>query len=675
MSNARSTSSAPRSGPATSEPLRVLLVHDSPGDAQRICDELERLDRPIEFERVQDPLGLRVALDRPRLQLVISAWSLPGCGALAALDALRERGIDLPLIVVAKHGAIENAVEALRAGARDFVLEDQLERLVPVVQRELRASEERRARQRPAQAFAGSEARLRRIFERSGIGIAVRDQSGLLREANDAFLELIGYERAELAAGKVSVDLITPKEWHEAALDDEATLRGAGSVALREGAYLRKDGSRVAILIGGAVLDASEHVVYAADITERKRAEDALRSSEAQLRHAETMEAVGRLAGGIAHDFNNLMSVVLTYAALIAEDLDASDPKQEDLREVRIAAEQAAALTQQLLAFSRHQVLHPVVSDLNELLSGMVRLLQALLGSDVKLKLACASELGKVLIDPKQLAQVFMNLAISAREAMPNGGQLTLGTADALLDAEQAAAHVGLVPGRHVLLSIADTGPALDEQTRGRIFEPFFGNKAHGNTGGLGLSTAMGIVRQSGGDLWAESEPGRGTTFKIYLPIVGPTTIRPRPRRSEAPPPMPGDAARDGGNGNRDRRTVLLVEDDAKVRASTLTVLRRLGYDALEAQDGAAALALGEQYRGPIDLLLTDVVTSSMSGSELAQRMLYLYPRMKVLYLAGYAPDAVAREIALEADSECLPKPFTPEALGSTIRRVLGADS
>ena len=654
-----------------SEPLRLLLVHDSPGDAQQICDQLESLDRPIAVERVQDPLGLRVALDRPRLELVISAWTLPGCSALATLAALRERGLELPLIVVAKQGAIETAVEALRAGACDFVLQDQLERLVPAVQRELRASEARRARQRPAQAFAGSEARLRRMFDVGSIGMAVRDQNGVVHQANDPFLELIGYERAELNAGKVSIDLITPKEWREAALDDEATLRSTGSVPLREGAYLRRDGTRVAILIGGAVLDANEQVVYAADVTERKRAEDALRSSEAQLRHAETMDAVGRLAGGIAHDFNNLMSVVLTYTALIAQDLDPSDPKQEDLTEVRLAAEQAAALTQQLLAFSRHQVLHPVVSDLNELLTGMVRLLQALLGSEVKLSLACASELGKVLIDPKQLAQVFMNLAISARDAMPNGGQLAITTADAVLDAEQAAAHVGLVPGRHVLLSIADSSGGIDERTRGRIFEPFFGSKAQGDSAGLGLSTAMGIVRQSGGDLWAESEPGKGTSFKIYLPVVGPTTIRPRPRRSEAPPPMPGDAARDAGNGNKGRQTVLLVEGDAKVRASTLTVLRRLGYTALEAHDGAAALALGERHGGPIHLLLTDVVTANMSGSELAQRMLYRRPSMKVLYLAGYAPDEIAREVALEADTECLPKPFTPEALGSTIRRVL----
>jgi PAS domain S-box-containing protein len=658
-----------------SEPLRVLVIHDSPGDAQQICDQLERLDRPIAVEHAQDPLGLRVALDRGRsaraIDLVISASSLPGCNALAALAALAERDLAAPLIVVAKAGTIENAVDALHAGARDFVVLDQLERLVPAVRRELQASEARRAQRNSLPAFSGSEARLRRMFEAASIGVAVRNPSGVLLQANDAFLELTGYDRAELNAGKVCSDLITPKEWRDAALDDEHTLRSLGTVALRESAFLRKDGTRIAILIGGTALGPSEHVLYAADITERKRAEEAVRSSDAQLRHAETMEAVGRLAGGIAHDFNNLMSVVLTYSALIAQELDPADPKQGDLSEVRLAAEQAAALTQQLLAFSRHQVLHPAVSDLNELLNGMVRLLQALLGNEVKLALRCGSEIGKVLIDPRQLAQAFMNLAINAREAMPNGGTLTIATSPVLLDAEQAAAHVGLVPGRHVLLSISDTGVGMDEQTRNHIFEPFFSSKQEGRSTGLGLSTAIGIVRQSGGDLWAESEPGRGTTFKIYLPVVGPATMRPRPRRSEIPPPMTGLGAGPKWRTTLGGETVLVVEDDPKVRASTLTVLRRLGYDPLEAEDGDAALRLGERHEGPIHLLLTDVDGSTMNGSELAQRMLPLRPSMKVLYLAGYAPDAAAREIALEADSECLTKPFTPDALATTIRRIL----
>ncbi|HMI93527.1 MAG TPA: ATP-binding protein, partial [Polyangiales bacterium] len=605
-----------------SEPLRVLIVHDAPSDAQLIRDQLEDLDRPLALEHAQDSLGLRVALDRARtgraLDLVISASPLPGCNALAALAALRERELEPPLIVVAKTGTIESAVEALHAGARDFVLLDQLEHLVPAVRRELQISEARRAQRNSLPALPGSEARLRRMFEAASIGIAVRNQAGVMLQANDAFLELTGYDRAELNAGKLCADLITPKEWRDAALDDEQTLRSAGSVALREGAFLRKDGSRIAILIGGTALGPGEQVLYAADITERKRAEEAVRNSDAQLRHAETMEAVGRLAGGIAHDFNNLMSVVLTYSALIAQDLDPSDPKQGDLAEVRLAAEQAAALTQQLLAFSRHQVLQPVVSDLNELLNGMMRLLQALLGNDVRLTLRCAPEIGKVLIDPKQLAQAFMNLAINAREAMPNGGTLSITSSQVLLDAEQAAAHVGLVPGRHALLSITDTGVGMDEQTRSRIFEPFFSSKQEGRSTGLGLSTAIGIVRQSGGDLWAESESGQGTTFKIYLPVVGPATMRPRPRRSEIPPPMPAGEPLRGLDTPTGGETVLVVEEDAKVRHSTLTVLRRLGYDALEAEDGDAALALGERYTGAIHMLLTDVDGATMSGSELA---------------------------------------------------------
>lgn len=646
-----------------SEPLRVLVVHDSHADAQRIIDELERLDRPLACERVQEALGLRVALERSAIDLVLCAFSLPGFGALAALGVLRELGSSAPLIALTKTASMEHAVEAMRAGAADVLLVDQLERLQPAIERVLRASEQRRGEQRSELALAGEDARLRRIFDSGVLGIHVATFGGALVQANDAFLALIGYGRDELDAGTLHLDAITPKEWRSAELDAEQTLRTSGSYALREAEYQRKDGSKVPVLIGAAAIGGSEYVGYVLDIGERKRAEAGLRASDAQQRHAQTLDAVGRLAGGIAHDYNNLMSVVLTYAALIAQDCAPDDPKQSDLSEIRLAAEQAVGLTQQLLAFSRHQVMRPVVCDVNELLNGLRQLLEALLGDEIVLSYDCAGDLGKVLVDPKQLAQVVMNLAIHAREIMPQGGRFTLATSNTSLDAEQAAERQGLVPGRHVLLCAVDTSAGMDEAVRARAFEPFLSTKDRSTTSGLGLATALGIARQSGGDLWVESEPGHGSIFKLCLPVVS-GTMRPRARRSDMPP-RPSLPAANG------RETILLVDDDDKVRASTLTVLRRLGYDTLEARNGAAALALGAQHRGPIHLLLTDVVTSSMSGTELAERLLQQRPTLKVVYLCGYAPDALSRPGALDPETPLIAKPITPETLGTTIRRVL----
>jgi PAS domain S-box-containing protein len=647
-----------------SEPLRVLIVSDSHADAQRIIDELERLDRPLACERVLEGMGLRIALERSAIDLVLCAATMQGYGALAALALLRELGSDVPLIALTRIASVDQAVELMRAGARDVLLVEQLERLLPAVRRELVASATRRSERRSSAPVDSDGARMRRIFDAGVLAIHVARFGGALVQANDSFLSLIGYSRAELESGRLHLDAVVPKEWRSVELDAEQTLRTAGSCALREGEYVRKDGARVQVLIASAALGDNEYVGYAIDISERKRAEAGLRQSDAQQRHAQTLDAVGRLAGGIAHEYNNLMSVVLTYTALIAQDCPAEDPKQADLTEIRLAAEQAVGLTQQLLAFSRHQVMRPVVSDVNELLSGLRQLLEALLGDEIALAYDCANELGKVLVDPKQLAQVVMNLAIHARETMPNGGRFTLSTSNVVLDPEQAAERQGLVPGKHVLLCAADTSAGMDQTVRARAFEPFVNHKDRSTASGLGLATALGIARQSGGDLWVESEPGRGSIFKLCLPVVSSGTIRPRARRSDLPP-RPSLPAQNG------RETILLVEHDDKVRQSTLAVLRRLGYHTLEAQSGAAALALGAQHGGPIHLLLTNVATPSMSGTELADRLLTLRPTLKVVYLCGYAPDALNRPGAIDPDIPLLAKPITPETLGPTIRKAL----
>jgi PAS domain S-box-containing protein len=395
------------------------------------------------------------------------------------------------------------------------------------------------------------------------------------------------------------------------------------------------------------------------DITARKLSEAKHANLEAQFRQAQKMESFGALAGGIAHDFNNLMSVVVGYSELLVDDMGENDPIRADLEEIRNAGRRATDLTRQLLAFSRQQVLDPKVIDLSACVSDMESMLRRVIGEDIELAALCAPDLGKVLIDPGQIQQVIMNLALNARDAMVHGGMLTIETASILLDEQYAAEHVGVTPGMHVMLSVSDTGSGMDKATQARMFEPFFTTKEVGKGTGLGLATVFGIVQQSGGTIWVYSEPGVGTTFKLYFPIAGeiarPHAIVPH---SEGWPL--------GGY-----ETILLVEDEDTVRAMARTILLRREYRVLEARDGASALLLAEQYQGTIHLLVTDVVMPRMSGRQLAEQLLPARPAMKVLYMSGYTDDAVIRHGILEASVAFIQKPITPSVLDRKVREVL----
>jgi two-component system cell cycle sensor histidine kinase/response regulator CckA len=392
----------------------------------------------------------------------------------------------------------------------------------------------------------------------------------------------------------------------------------------------------------------------------RERTEVALSKSEEQLRQAQKMEAVGSLAGGIAHDFNNLLSVILSYSELLSEDLRPNDPMREDLDEIKGAGLRAVELTRQLLAFSRQQVLVPKIVDLNEIVGGMEKMLRRLIGEDVELVAIAAPSLRRIVVDPGQIEQVIMNLAVNARDAMPQGGQLTIETAEVDLDEGAAAEHEGLERGRHVMLAVSDTGTGMDHATQARIFEPFFTTKDVGKGTGLGLSTVFGITKQSGGAISAASEPGKGTTFTVYFPVAD---LAVSAQRSSIPPP--------GRHPLRGSETILLVEDEASVRALARTILRKYGYTVLEAQSGGDALLLCEQHPATIDLLLTDVVMPRMSGRQLAERFAAIRPQMKVLYMSGYTDDAVLRHGVVESTSAFIQKPITPEPLARKLREVL----
>ena len=420
---------------------------------------------------------------------------------------------------------------------------------------------------------------------------------------------------------------------------------------------VRDDAGRVSQIIG-----------VARDVTEERAAIAALRASEERfqehLRQAQKLEAIGGLAAGVAHDFNNMLSVVLSYTCVLLDDLLPNDPIRADLEEVRKAGERGAELTRQLLAFSRKQVLAPTVVDLNRVIEGVLKMLTRVVGADVSVEVHAGRGIGSVYVDGGQIEQVLTNLVLNARDAMPRGGQLTIETSNVNVDLDASAALLpdAIAPGRYVVLSVADTGIGMDDATKSRLFEPFFTTKEKGRGTGLGLATAYGIVRQSGGEICVQSELGKGATFRIYLP---------RTDRTAEPPTslLPHDAA------VRGTETVLLVEDDEPVRAVMRSILRKHGYTVLDAQNGGEAFLICERFAAPIHLLLTDVVMPRMSGPELAARLAAIRPEMGVLYVSGYAEDGVHRdrEAGLGAGITLLQKPITPAALLKKVRDVLDA--
>ncbi|HET7876843.1 MAG TPA: ATP-binding protein [Methylomirabilota bacterium] len=420
------------------------------------------------------------------------------------------------------------------------------------------------------------------------------------------------------------------------------------------------------------------------DITELKRAEDALRQSEEQLRQVQKMDAVGKLAGGIAHDFNNLLMVIRGDADLILRRLAQGHPLRQNADGIREAADQAATLTRQLLAFSRKQVIAPTILDVNGIVAGIHKMLQRLLGETINLVTVTAPDLWKIRADAGQVEQMVLNLAVNARDAMPDGGRLTIRTSNVELDEITARRRGGAQPGQYVMLEVSDTGVGMDAETKARIFEPFFTTKDVGKGTGLGLSTVYGIINQNAGHIWVESEPGRGTTFRVYLPRVEEAVAVPardaRPDgagvREEAMAPTAFD---DGSGGPlveeppRPKRgeTILLVEDAQRVRAVVREILEMNGYTVLEARHGAEALEVSGKHQGPIHLMVTDVVMPQMSGRELAQKLQPLRSEMRVLYMSGYTDDAIVRHGVLGAGMAFLSKPFTPDALATKVREVL----
>ena len=505
------------------------------------------------------------------------------------------------------------------------------------------------------EALGRAERKYHDIFDNAVDGIFQTTPEGRYLSANPALARMYGYDSPEELIREVE-DIsrqiyVDPHCRAEFIREMEAH----GRVTAFESQVRRKDGRIIWISENSrAVRDDRGRLLYyegfLRDVSERKALEE-------QYRQAQKMEAVGQLAGGIAHDFNNLLTVINGYSEVLLSQLPANAPEREPLEEIGKAGARAAGLTRQLLAFSRKQVVQPRVLDLNHVVAEAGKMLARLIGEDVGLTTILDPALGPARADPGQVEQVLMNLAVNARDAMPAGGRLTIETANVELDEAYAKGHIGVRTGPYVLLAVSDTGVGMSEEVKRRLFEPFFTTKAPGRGTGLGLATVYGIVKQSGGAVGVYSEPGLGTTFKIYLPRLDGTA------EAEGPPPSPATAA--------GTETVLLAEDEPAVRTLVRTVLQMHGYTVLEATDGPEALRLAGAHRGPIHLLITDVVMPGVSGRELAEQLTALRPEVRVLYASGYTDDAVVRHGVLEAQAVFLQKPFRPDDLVSKVRQVL----
>jgi PAS domain S-box-containing protein len=641
------------------KPLRVLLVGDFQKQMSLLQEALDHPDYDLTVQGVNTLEEMMASLDRSSWDIVLAKDELPGFRAKAVLELLRKTKLDTPVILISNVWRKDAALAAVRAGFSQFVTTQGLEALLPAVEREVQAA-----------AIRQEQNQSQRRYE-----TLVNSVDGIVWEADPETMQftfvsrqverLLGYPVTEwLALPDFWKDHVHPEDRARVltlslkAVEEQHTQDFECRMLAADGRWIwlrdivsasRNGDGESTPKLQGVMLD----------ITRQKQAEEALHQSEEQFRQSQKMEAIGRMAGGIAHDFNNLLTAITGYSELLLQGPELEDRVRGNLEEIRKAAARAAGLTHQLLAFSRRQVLRPVVLDLNMLVANVHKMLRRVIGEDIELVTVLGTGLGRVKADPGQLEQVLMNLVVNARDAMPNGGTLTLETGNKELDQEYAKTHMPTCPGSYVMLAITDTGVGMDSKTLARIFEPFFTTKEQGKGTGLGLSTVYGIVKQSDGFIWAYSEPGRGTSFKVYLPRVEGEVIAAVETIEESVELPHGT------------ETVLLVEDEESVRNLVRTILQEFGYTVLEASHGAEALRVAIRHEGPIHVMVTDIVMPLMSGRQLTDKLVRLRPEMKVIYMSGYTDHSIVHSEILRPGAMFLQKPFTSIALTRKLREVL----
>ena len=627
---------------------RILLIEDDSATAQSIWDMLKG-SPDCTFQMVR---AKSLQSGSPKLASEIDALLLdlhaPDCSELSGVPKILSQFNSLPIIALIPQEMETLGKQALDAGAAEYLVKETLS--PELLQRALRYAIERK---RAESAARQCEERFHDLFENAKDILFTLDLEGRITSLNKSAEEVMGWSRGEALQRNIK-SLVAPEHF---GLCGQMMRRILNEEPLQhfEISMLRKDGRR-------ALLEASARLIrsngkkegvqgVARDVTERRQLENMVRQSQ-------KLEAIGRLSGGLAHDFNNLLCVISGHAEMLSERLDPASTALKSVNQIKKATDSAASLTRQLLAFGRKQVFHPQTLDLNAIVVESEKLLGRLIGEHIEFFTALDPTLGKVLVDPVQIEQVLVNLILNARDAMPQGGKLTIETSNIDLEEENESKRSLIPPGSYVMFAMTDTGCGMDDETQSRIFEPFYTTKELGKGTGLGLATVYGIVKQSGGFIWVYSEHGRGTTFKVYLPRVenSVTALRPSDRHVDA---------------CKGTETVLLVEDAEPLRALIREFLKLGGYTVLEAENGNEAIRIAGAFGGPIHLLLTDVVMPRMGGQQLAGQLMSIRPATKVLYMSGYPNEGIAHSGILSAGVVLLEKPFTREILTRRVRQVL----
>jgi len=598
------------------EKLKVLVVDD---DAQmlRSISDILRLGG---YSAVVAGSGSE-AIDLTRKMtfgpaVALVDLKLPDMDGIELVGRLREIAGLTEVVILTGNASVDSAVRALRENSNDYLVKPvQPEHLIGTIER----AAERWQRRRAEEGMRESQDRLRLIFDHVSDALYIADDAGRIIDANPAACTLSG-ESLEQIQTRNMTDVLPQNGTHS--LDVRSTAFAPGVL-----------------------------VYTVRDLTRQRKLED-------QLMQAQKMEAVGQLAGGVAHDFNNLLTVIMSYSSLLLADAAPDATDRDDIQAISDAAARAAGLTRQLLAFSRKQVLQLQAVNVNAIVTDIEKMLRRLIGEDISLSTHLDPDLALISADPGQLEQVLLNLAVNARDAMPDGGALTLTTDNADLSEEHSNRHMGAAPGKYIMLAVTDTGTGMTKEVQQRLFEPFYTTKGAGKGTGLGLATVHGIVKQLGGDVYVYSEVGHGTTFKVYFPhlTTTPEPVVAAPEHREAP---------------RGSETILLAEDDDALRSLGARVLGAFGYRVLVARTGAEALRIVANHEGPIDLVATDVVMPEMSGSQLVAEVLKARPGIRVLFMSGYTDDEVMRRGVIDGQTAFLQKPFTPDVLAHKVRAVL----
>jgi PAS domain S-box-containing protein len=624
----------------------ILVLDDDRGMCETIGDVLEQRGYVVQIA-TEARAGLEIAATSP-IEAAIVDITLPDMSGFDVLHGIRKLLPTTEVIFITGHASLTTAIQAINGLAFAYIVKPfEMSHLLMTVEQAVR-------KQRLAQALLDSDERYRFVTENIADAVFLLELDGRIALGNHRAEMITGYAQAELV-GRAFFSLLPEAGAREARARLSDVRVGVKVSPFFEVELIQKDGARVLLEVHvTSVLKDGQPVArlgVARDITERRYLED-------QLRQAQKMEGIGRLAAGVAHDFNNLLTAIGGRCYLVLNALTSENPIRQEIEIIQDAAERAAKLTHQLLAFSRKQILDPCVLDLNATVTGIEPLLRRMIREDIEIATALDSAAGRVKADAGQIEQVLLNLAVNASDAMPNGGWLTLATGNVTLDEAYARTHAEVEPGPYVMLSVSDTGHGMTAEVQAHIFEPFFTTKEVGKGTGLGLATVYGIAKQSGGHITVYSEPGHGAVFKLYLPRV-----------EEAPgtaePARPTEITRRGSE------TVLLVEDDEPLRTLAREILSIQGYTVLDAVSPSEALRLADVHPGPIHLLLTDVVMPQMNGRQVADHLLAARPGLQVLFMSGYTDAAIVEHGVLEPGTHFLQKPFTPDGLSRKVREVL----